>query len=82
MKSLIDATNLTRSEIIKERLFECYYNGEVENTQLWQIFERTSEMLGLVSPAEYQNRHKISNQAAHRKPFKRIFGAKVIIDNY
>jgi hypothetical protein len=82
MKSLIDTTNLTRSEIIMQRLFECYHNGEVDNTQLWQIFERTADMLGLVSPAEYQKKHGISNQAAHRKPFKRIFGSKVIIDNY
>ena len=81
MKSLINTRELTRSEIIYERLSECIHNGEVENTQLWQTFSLVTHHLGLCSPAEYAKRYNVSDQYAHRLPHKVIFGAKIIIDN-
>jgi hypothetical protein len=81
MKSVIDTTKLTRSEIIKERLFECIHNGEVENIQLWQIFDHVTDILGLCSVKEYSERHKVSEQYSHRLPHKIKYGVKLIIDN-
>jgi hypothetical protein len=80
-QSLINTTGKSRSEIIMERLMECIHNGEVENDQLLQIFEHTGVILGLCTPSQYAKRHNISEQAAHKKDHKILFGYKFIIDN-
>lgn len=71
----------TRSELIKTRLFECIHNGELENIQLLEIFKHTGDILGICTPKQYAEYHKISVQAAHNKNSESIFGIKLIIDN-
>jgi hypothetical protein len=71
----------SRSEIIKNRLFECIHNGEVENIQLWKMYDHVSDILGLCSVKEYSEKHKKSEQYCHRLPFKKKYGIKLLIDN-
>jgi hypothetical protein len=81
MKSKVNTKGLTRSEIICECLKECIYNGEVENNQLWDIWINVGKYLGLCSPAQYSEQHKISPQAVYKKKIKEYFGYKFLIDN-
>jgi hypothetical protein len=72
-----------RSIKIRERLFECIHNGELENSDLVQIFEHIGTILNLKTITNYAKANKISyNGALKRKTDRiKIDSIELIIDN-
>lgn len=72
-----------RSIKIRERLFECIHNGELENSDLVQIFEHIGIILNLKTITNYAKANNISyNGALKRKTDKtKIDKVEFIIDN-
>ena len=73
----------SRSAFIRERLFECIHNGELENDDLVKIFEHTGMILNVCSLTEYAKRNGISYQGALKRNLTSyIFGGlKFVTDN-
>ena len=76
-------SNTSRSTIIRERLFECIHNGELENYDLVKIFEHIGTILNVCSLTEYAKRNGISYQGALKRNLTSyIFGGlKFVTDN-
>lgn len=53
-----------RSELIRERLFECIHNGELENSDLVQIFEHVGKILNLKTMSNFSRENNISYNGA------------------
>jgi hypothetical protein len=78
-----------RSEQIKERLIECIHNGELENSDLIQIFEHIGVILNLKTKSNFC-KDKISKITGRKKSYHAwrwakekltIDGVIFIIDN-
>lgn len=72
-----------RSELIRERLFECIHNGELSNGDLFKIFNHTADILNIKTLAEYARSEGISYQGALKRQLQ-IFnfsGLKLVADN-
>jgi hypothetical protein len=72
-----------RSIKIKERVFECIHNGELENSDLVQIFEHIGTILNLQTLSNYAKNNKISYNGALKRKTERLKIDKIefIIDN-
>jgi hypothetical protein len=72
-----------RSIKIRERLFECIHNGELENSDLVQIFEHIGIILNLKTISNYAKAEKISYNGALKRKTQRvkIDNIDFIIDN-
>lgn len=73
----------SRSVIIRERLFECIHNGEMENDDLVKVFEHVGIILNVCSLTEYAKRNNISYHGALKRNLNAyIFGGlKFVTDN-
>lgn len=73
-----------RSELIKNRLFECIHNGELKNDDLVQIFEHISVILNIKTLSKYAKDANISYQGALKRKLKiyNFNGLKLVTDNY
>lgn len=73
----------TKSERIRERLFECIHNGMIETPDLVQIFEVIgNDYLNCQTLSNYARNKGISyNGAKLQKNITKINGTKFIIDN-
>ena len=74
---------MTRSELIYDRLMTCIHNGEVENTELVNIVQDISAILGLKTLTSFAKSEKISYPAAAKRKTNRIKIDRIefIIDN-
>lgn len=74
---------LDRGGKIKNRLFECIHNGEIENSDLVQIIEHNCKILNLQTISNYAKNEGISYNGAKKRNLEiiRIDGIKFIIDN-
>lgn len=72
-----------RSIKIREKLFECIHKGELENSDLVQIFEHIGIILNLKTITNYAKANNISyNGALKRKTDKvKIDKVEFIINN-
>lgn len=68
---------------IRERLFECIHNGELENSDLVQIFEHIGIILNLKTITNYAKANNISYNGALKRKTERvkIDTIEFIIDN-
>ena len=73
---------MSRSELIRNRLFECIHNSEIDSSDLVQIFEHTGKILNATTVQGYANRYGINyNGALKRNPKAvKINELKIIID--
>jgi len=51
---------MSRSELIRERLFECIHKGEVENDDMVKIIEHLCKILNLQTKTNYASARRIS----------------------
>lgn len=51
---------MSRSTIIRERLFECIHKGELENSDMVQIIEHLSIILNLQTQTSFAKSNNIS----------------------
>ena len=74
---------MERSALIRDRLFECIHNGELNNDDLVQIFEHVGVILNLQTLSGYSRQENISYQGAKKrnKTSINIGGVNFIIDN-
>lgn len=71
-----------RSAIIRERLFECIHNGELENSDLVKIFEHVAIILNICSLSDYARKEGISYQGALKRNLKTYqFGSLKLVTN-
>jgi hypothetical protein len=72
-----------RSAKIRERLFEVIHNGEIENSDLVQIFEHIAIILNLQTITNYAKSEKISYNGALKRKTERatIDNVEFIINN-
>lgn len=71
-----------RSELIRERLFECIHNGELETSDLVQIIEHLSIILNLKTLSQYAKDEQISYNGAKKRQTDcvTIAGEKLIVN--
>ena len=73
---------MQRSQLIRERLFECIHNGEINNADMVKIIEHCFIILNLQTLSDYAKTHNISyNGAKLRKNNIILANVKFIIDN-
>lgn len=72
-----------RSTTIKERLFECVHNGELNNEDLFLIVGHLCKILNLKTIANYAKEKSLSYNGAKKRKcrFIQIDNSKFIIDN-
>ena len=75
-----------RSELIKNRLIECIHNGELENTDLVQIFEHVGKILNLKTLSNYAKDNGITYNGAKVRLAKQepiiVDDIELYIDNF
>ena len=69
-----------RSAKIRERLFECIHNGEIENSDLLEIFKLTGIFVGACTVKKFSELNGISPQSAHNRCASETFGFKMMFD--
>lgn len=57
--------NTEKSVLIRERLFECIHNGDIETEDLIQIFEHLVNILNPVTFMTFANNYGISYNGVH-----------------
>lgn len=73
---------MSRSELIRERLFECIHNGELTNEDIIKITEHCFIILNLQTLSDYSRNRKISyNGAKCQKNIIVLGNVKFIVDN-
>jgi hypothetical protein len=74
---------MSRSALIRDRLFECIHNGELENDDLVRIIEHLSAILSLKTLTAYAESEHISYNAAkkRKKHTTTIGGELFVVDN-
>ena len=72
---------MQRSQIIRERLFECIHNGEICNEDLVKIVEHCFTILNLQTLSDYARNNNISYNGAKLQPHIILGKIKFIIDN-
>jgi len=75
---------MTRSKEIKDRLFECIHNGELENEDLLEIWSHIgNDILNLQTITSYKNKHKCAyNGVKFKKNLRGYLQKKeYIVDN-
>ena len=74
---------MERSALIRERLFECIHNGELNNNDLVQIIEHVGRILNLQTLSSYAKQERISYNGAKKRNLKTVClnGVDLIIDN-
>lgn len=74
---------MSRSELIRERLFECIHNGELTNEDVVKIADYCFKILNLQTLSDYSKNKNISyNGAKCQKDIVVMGNVKFIIDNY
>ena len=63
---------MTRSELIRDRLFECIHNGELEFDDQVKIFKYLSELFGLKTISNQAKAEKVSPAAIYQSKRKSI----------
>lgn len=74
---------MSRSMLIRDRLFECIHNGEIDHQDLVQIFKHLMDILNISTLSDYARINKISYQGALKRKLEILDyrGIKLIIDN-
>ena len=72
-----------RNELIINRIFECYQNGELDNNDAKEIIEGLSKYLDLKTLTNYSKSEKISYVAARKRKTEKVIidNQKFIVDN-
>jgi hypothetical protein len=75
---------MERSAKIRERLFECIHNGEIEDEDLAKITEHCCKILNLQTISNFSKSENISYNGVKYKKNGRVFidGCEFIINNY
>ena len=83
VKTIQNFEPMTRSALIRERLFECIHKGEIDNVDMVQIISHISTILNLQTLTTYAQRQNISYNGAKKRqsPTMTIAGQTFIIDN-
>ena len=74
---------MSRSEKIRERLFECFHNDEIENGDMVKMVERLADILNLKTVTNYAASEGISYNGAKKreKPYVIIDGQMFVVNN-
>jgi hypothetical protein len=58
---------ITRSELIRERLFECIHNSEIENDDLIKILEHLGKILNVKTLSQYARDNGLTYNGAKKR---------------